>query len=360
MEGFKSGYALLIGIANYPKIRKLPKIVLDDAMDLSALLRSPDRCGYLGNHVRLLCDSQADADGIRTGFKWLRGVCGQGDTALVFISSHGGRVERGSQAGNYLLPYDCNPSRLKETAITGTELTDLMRKVQAQRLVALFDFCYSGGTGDTKGDTQLFPLAKGGWDKDTYQQLAQGTGRVIMASSRPDEESLILRGMDNSLFTHFLLEALRGKAFSRGDGLIRVFDIFHYIADNIRIHGRQHPIFKASDLEDNFPVALWSGGKESTTHYRPDPSAFATIDKRALREIMIRYFSSNELELLCADIQQDLADNGIELMASLEMVGGNNLPIQAHNLIRYFENRGYLPYLVQAIRQARPGIMCTL
>jgi len=54
-----------------------------------------------------------------------------------------------------------------------------------------------------------------------------------MASSRSDEVSLVLAGMDNSLFTYYLLEALQGKAYTRDDGLIRVFDVFDYISEAV-------------------------------------------------------------------------------------------------------------------------------
>jgi hypothetical protein len=62
-------------------------------------------------------------------------------------------------------------------------------------------------------------------------------------------------------------EALRGHARTTGDGLIRVFDLFNYVAEHVAetAPGRQHPIFKAADLEDNFPVALERGGTKSAS-----------------------------------------------------------------------------------------------
>ena len=56
--------------------------------------------------------------------------------------------------------------------------------------------------------------------------------------------------------------------------MIRVFDIFNHIAERVRhtVPGHQHPIFKASDLEDNFPVALDRGGMKSDIPSRPSAS----------------------------------------------------------------------------------------
>src|SRR5512143_288659 len=262
MSDFKNGCALIIGIANYPNVRRLPNTVLQDARDVTALLRSAAYCGYADDHVKLLTDGDATAAGIRAGLSWLAQTAGPNDTALVFFSGHGGRVMTGPQSGNYLIPYDCIPSELSTTAISGTELTALLRAIQTSRLVALFDSCYSGGTGETT-DFDLEPASfKAGLDDIQYDQLAQGVGRVIMASSRSDEVSLVLPNMNNSLFTHFLLEALRGSARTRGDGSLRVFDVFEYLSEQIPAHGSQHPIFKATDLENNFPIALYVGGKQ--------------------------------------------------------------------------------------------------
>ena len=77
------------------------------------------------------------------------------------------------------------------------------------------------------------PGIKAGLAEKTYDALAQGVGRVVMASSRSSEVSFVLPGMRNSLFTHHLLEALRGAAPMHGDGLVRVFDVFHYVSDRV-------------------------------------------------------------------------------------------------------------------------------
>lgn len=59
MSKFNEGYGLIIGIANYPSVRKLPKVVLKDAQDMHELLRSANHCGYLDTNTKLLLDDQA-------------------------------------------------------------------------------------------------------------------------------------------------------------------------------------------------------------------------------------------------------------------------------------------------------------
>jgi len=62
--------------------------------------------------------------------------------------------------------------------------------------------------------------------------------------------------MKNSVFTHYMLEALRGQGPSLGDGYIRVFDLFRHVSEKVPSRAKQHPIFKATAMEEDFVVAL--------------------------------------------------------------------------------------------------------
>jgi hypothetical protein len=357
MAGLEESYALVVGIANYLRVNRLPSTVLNDAHDVYDLLCSPDHCGYVAGHVRVLLDGEATADGIREGLRWLGESSGSGATAFVFYSGHGGRVIAGPQAGNYLIPYECDPLDLNGSAISGQELTELMRGIQAQRLLAVFDACYAGGTGETKRVNLATGVFKEGLEDGYYERLARGTGRVIMASSRSDEESLVLPGMDNSLFTHYLLEALRGNARTRGDGLIRVFDVFDYVSEEVPARGPQHPIFKATDLENNFPIALYRGGKQVASATSDALLRHTSVDKRALRETIVEHFALEDLDIICADVETDLAQAGIDLQVDMELVGGTGKRGKVLNLINYLDRRGYLASLVTSVRRERPGII---
>ncbi len=109
---------------------------------------------------------------------------------------------------------------------------------------------------------------------------------------------------------------------------------------------------------DGQPIAGPTGnsktGKPSRLPLEPDPEH---VDKRNLREAMIGAFSKEELDVVCSDIQEALEDRGIQLQVSLEMVGGGSKSAQILNLIQYLDRRGYLGYLVAAVRRERPGLI---
>lgn len=253
---FEGGHALVIGLANYAMIAPLPEAVLNDARSLAELLIDPRRCGYPPDQVTQLLDDEASSQGIRTALADLVRRTDQGDTAVIFFSGHGAHDLADGNSRQYILPYDCDPADLPATAITGDEMTSMLRQIRANRLLVLFDSCHSGGAGDPKA---LFPRLKLGLSEDYYQVLAQGKGRVVIASSRVDEYSWVLPEMSNSLFTHYLLKALRGEGKTLGDGYVRVFDVFRHVAEHVPRKARQHPIFKATAMEEDFPIALVRG-----------------------------------------------------------------------------------------------------
>ena len=65
MQPLEDAHALVIGIADYHGIRKLPRVA--DARDLAAVLADPALCGYPKDHVQLLEDAQATNQAIRAG-----------------------------------------------------------------------------------------------------------------------------------------------------------------------------------------------------------------------------------------------------------------------------------------------------
>jgi hypothetical protein len=84
------------------------------------------------------------------------------------------------------------------------------------------------------------------------------------------------------------------------------------------------------------------------------PPPAGDVDRRVLREAMVRNFGLEDLEVLCADVEGALKDAGLPLQVNLEIVGGSGKRAKVLNLIQYLDRRGYLGYLVRAVLDARP------
>jgi len=262
MPGMENAYALVVGIANYQNINRLPESVLKDAQDIHNLLVDLQYCGYPSDNVQLLLDGQANQANLKQALTSLSQQSNPDSTVFLYVSSHGGAVEYGPHTGEYLLPVDTDPTTgasLAQTAISSAQLTEALRAIPSRKVIVVFDCCHSGGIGQPK-DAEA-PVLKAGFPDSYYEALKQGRGRVILASSRSSEFSYVLPGAANSLFTQHLLAGLKGGIPSE-DGLIRVFDVFEYLQPRVTgAQPNQHPIFKA-ELEENIPIALYLGGQK--------------------------------------------------------------------------------------------------
>lgn len=279
-------HALVIGIANYRAINPLPTTVLTDARAIHSVLIDPSLCDYPTDNVALLLDGAATQDALRQAFTALSAKTNADSTALIYVSSHGARLEDGAYAGQYLLPVDAryiSSESLARTAISGAEFSASLRAIPARKLVVILDCCHAGGIGEPK-DASSAP--KIGLSERYLDTLKGGRGRVIMASSRSSELSWILPGASNSLFTSHLLAGLKGGANGAG-GVIRIFDLFDYVQPRVVADKpNQHPIFKA-EIEENFPVALYLGGQKQAVASSPTHDAYEY-------DVFISYSGSRE------------------------------------------------------------------
>lgn len=270
MSTMENAYALVIGIADYWHINKLSQTVVKDAEDINQLLIDPQHCGYSPENVHLLTNDSASRELILEALAKLAERISSKSTVFLYISSHGGRIETGPDAGEYFLPVDAKLVRDEDsqwrlqvdTAISNAEFTAAIEAIKAQKVLIVLDCCYAAGIAkDTiSGAVQDLPFKKGFTD-EYLDTLVRGKGWIILASSRNTEQSYVMSGDGNSLFTKHMLAGLKGGVSST-DGYVRVFQLFEYLQP--RVTGdqpEQHPIFK-SELEENFAVARHPGGKK--------------------------------------------------------------------------------------------------
>jgi hypothetical protein len=264
---FDQGRALIIGVADYEAVGGLPSAVLNDALDTAELLKSSAYCGYPEANVTVLTDGTATLENIRKALADLAATATVDGTVAIFFSGHGARFGSGAAATSALIPYDCKLTDVAGTSLGEAELSAAIAAIKAPRVIVVVDACHSAGTATLKsglGEHGEDGIDEG-FEEKSLQRLAEGAGRVVLASSRATETSLVLGGARNSVFTTAMLSGLKGAATAASDGTIRVFDLFNHVSETVRncVPGKQHPVFKASDLEENFPVALALGGTKS-------------------------------------------------------------------------------------------------
>jgi hypothetical protein len=247
------GYAVLIGVGADLAV------TVQDATSLADLLRDPARCAFPPGQVHLLTESEATRANVLSVLDTLAQSVGPNSTAIVYFSGHGYRVELpGQPTMSFLLTYGYEVNNLPNMAISSAEFTAKLRAIRAKKLLVLLDCCHAGSIAQPKAPGVT--LIKSPLPLQTEAVLAEGSGRVVLASSRGDE--LSYTSTPYSHFTLALLEALSGAGAAEKDGYARVLDVALYVGRMVpnRTGDNQHPIFNVSNLENNFALAYYAGG----------------------------------------------------------------------------------------------------
>ncbi|MBK1878900.1 caspase family protein [Pelagicoccus mobilis] len=251
-------FALVVGISRYRDEAITPLNYTNaDAKAFADLLTDEKICGVPKENVRLLVDEEATLFAIKDSISgWLASRAGADSTAIIFYAGHGDvepdRTQTSADAlSNYLLPYDANAQNLYASALSKEEFQGLVKTVRCKRSVILMDACHSGGVA-TVGSRKMSV----GYSRDLYSSLAEGAGSTVIAAAAPNQLSWEDKELGHGVFTHHLLEALRGGADIDGDGRITMTEVFEYLKKRVpetarRLGGaEQTPVFKADMSED--------------------------------------------------------------------------------------------------------------
>lgn len=321
--------ALVVGIADYRHIPRLPAAVLNDARDLAARLGADPL--YEGR-VTLL--ENPDRHAFVAALETAGALCSRDDTFVLFISSHGARIADGPAAGDYLLPVDVapEPAAFADTAISGRYLDDLVRAIPARRKLVILDCCHAAGVGFGQG-------ASAGM---RYDQLSEGD-YVALVSSAGDQTSHVLAGARNSIFTGCLLEGL--DRVKPKDGLVGIYEVAAYVQEHVsalagRLGPAQTPWFRAT-TSASFAVvtALDRFDRDVFLNYHPGDHDFV--------ETTLRPRLEQRLVRICT-------------MSDPELIGMAALPAISHCATRARYTLSLAPREVLADTEARRGELAVL
>jgi uncharacterized caspase-like protein len=86
--------------------------------------------------------------------------------------------------------------------------------------------------------------------------LASGGGTAFLLSSKSEEFSLESKGLRQGIFSHYLIEGLKGKADEDGDKLVTLDELYIYVYGNVRKYtgNLQTPVL-AGDMDRGMPLA---------------------------------------------------------------------------------------------------------
>lgn len=268
---FTNGYALLIGVGRY-KDEALDSVpaTAKDAEDIYSTLIDPNVCAYPKDQVHVWTNEDATKKNIIDTLNHMKDQVPEEEnsTVIIFFSGHG-CLEEGEY---YFLPHEtvmtrCNgKSALNvDTALANKDFLGIVRQIHARRLVILLNTCYAGGAGTplSPDDTppQFAPAPP-----EIFDEPLKGRGRVVISSSSSKQRSYVGPDGTNSIFGMCLLDGLHGQGIKAINNQIRILDLFTYLSEKVpedagKIGRKQNPEMKTYEVNRNFPVAMFLGGK---------------------------------------------------------------------------------------------------
>lgn len=274
-ETFKHGYALLIGVGECEIAYLSLPVTVKDTQAIYAALIDPELCAYPDEQIRVLNDREATKDKILEGLEWLKEKAKIDLEATIFIyySGHGGVKDD----IYYLIPHDYNPLEDDPlaTAVSAAKLTEVLRDIDAERLLVVIDSCHAAGMATSKDeesakaeaklDKALNGLKRVAPFKGLIETLTEGKGRAIFTSAEGEQKSYWLKDNSMSIYTYHFLEALQGAGNKVGSTEVKLSNLMNHLSNKVphttheECNAQQTPYF---DLGGNdFAIALLRGGK---------------------------------------------------------------------------------------------------
>jgi hypothetical protein len=260
----RNRWAVVIGVGRYDREQIPPlRYAVADAERLYNVLTNS--AGFKKENVLLLTDNTERKPTLRN-VKWALGTflarsAQRDDLIVIFFAGHGApeidpRGVESDGLAKYLVPSDADPDDLYSTALPMDELTTIFGRIEADQVVMFLDACYSGAAG---GRTFASKRTRASRIDDVFlERLTRSKGRVIVTASRANEVSLELADLGHGVFSHYLIEGIRGTADLDRDGMVSLQELYQYLEQEVSrksrlAGGNQHPVMKG-ELEGILPL----------------------------------------------------------------------------------------------------------
>ncbi len=247
-------WAILIGIEKYQRANPL-RFTDNDVARLSETLCI--RGGYPQECVLEMTDRAVDtsrqplkASLLAALPQWLQKPEAD-DTVFVYFSGHGFRDATGKM---YLAPMDCDPAHPAETGIPVAWFREQVAACRANVKLLVLDACHAGSE---KGESD-----HGVTGKELGQPFADLEKVVTLASSTADQKSQIWEEKQQSLFSFWLNQGLKGHADKDGDGNVDIDELYEYVNRCVRhtadavFHRPQTPVRIVRSGVSGVPVVV--------------------------------------------------------------------------------------------------------
>ena len=237
----RARWAVVIGVSDY-KDHRIPNLryAARDAESFYGWLTSSRGGKYAPVNTKLLVDKRATGQAIKDAlFDWL-GQALEEDLVTIYFSGHGTPESPDVGENLVLLPHDADYDRIAATGFPMWDIKQALKRfIKARKVVVIADACHAGGVGSEFADARrAIGPAQAGKVSQGLQGLAQvndGVAIITSAGANQLSQESEKWGGGHGVFTHFLLEGLRGQAdVPPRDGRVNLGELTNYVSWNVR------------------------------------------------------------------------------------------------------------------------------
>lgn len=195
-------YALIIAVENYNQPSDFKKVAYatKDAKDLKDALIA---VGVHKDDIKPLIDKDAAHSAINAELKGLSKKVTKDDRVIIFFAGHGAYFDE----TNWIIPVDAYKTNMRDTCIKIDNLLGQLKKTGTKRNLIFIDSCHSGfepGENVRDIDDSFLP------DELIYNYMNEEYC-CGFASSKSNQKSISDPSLQNGVWTHFLVKALKGE-----------------------------------------------------------------------------------------------------------------------------------------------------
>ncbi len=254
-------WALVVGIGNFTAAQ-IPRLnyTTADADAFADALKDPSIGQFPADNVRVLTNENATTKNMKEELNRIARLAQPNDLVVIYVATHGTpRTVDSAGGANYLVTYDTEAYKagafdedaMYATAYPMVELANAVAtRMKALRTAIFLDTCYSGGS--VAGGTPAEKLANQAPSPQMLNHMTDGTGRIVIAASQVDQESLESNELHHGYFTYYLLQALKA-----GKGATPLSQVFATVAQQVSKSvsakgGHQDPVMNRSSADADF------------------------------------------------------------------------------------------------------------
>ncbi|NQV19635.1 MAG: caspase family protein [Armatimonadetes bacterium] len=225
-------YALVIGVSSYEESSNDLRYAKKDASDFQDALLKFGR--FNKDNIKLLMDKDATRENIRKNLEgWLKTKAKKNDLAIIFFSGHGTQVidtdgDEDDGLDECLLPYDFDNEDYS-TVIIDDVFAYWIKNLQSEKVLIIFDNCYSGGAAKQKGVSLKGVkgnIGKDDFTKDIVREVPR-KGTALFSASKADQVSFESKEFQNGIFTHFLLKSISSISDNNFNNIINLNELYY-------------------------------------------------------------------------------------------------------------------------------------